>query len=357
MAPERSSRTSHRRNQLQESPHHVSMCLRMRSMKEPQDLGATLAFDSAAGASDPAPTTKEQGPIFSNSIDRDLLHEPLASDFTTNTLDPNPTNTKGKGRSFDVATTSMSLASDSTASTLDPTPTNTKGRGCTFDVTTTSTPTTSNAVFSDGASMSTPTLSKSTPDASFSAPGTSIPIVNASIPTVDASIPTADASIPTADASIPSTDASTPNSVLSALILPPKPLVPKGIPANDPLIERMERKSSKSQRLYDEQQATIKFIEEYIETLKQLCEDNEEILRLKQFMDKLEHTCLSCHELAWNPHMYVLAALMSLSNASPTPDASTSKRVTFVAAPHAGSLSVANRSRLSPLALLFKDLP
>ncbi|KAJ3754664.1 hypothetical protein EV360DRAFT_86636 [Lentinula raphanica] len=85
--------------------------------------------------------------------------------------------------------------------------------------------------------------------------------------------------------------------------LPPRPSAPIELPTTDPLIERLEKKCITSRRLFDEQEAIIKFTEQHIEILTEEYDDVKEILRLKRFMEKLDHTCLSCNELAWNPHM------------------------------------------------------
>ncbi|KAJ3831620.1 hypothetical protein F5878DRAFT_647479, partial [Lentinula raphanica] len=327
MAPERSPRPSRRRTQRQESrrrtqrqesPRRVSM--RLRSMKDTQRLDATLPSNSASNA----PTgvaTKGQGRIFNNDLARHLPHEPLASNSTNNS--PTPvfiaSTVQGTGR-IDV---SGGDGSHTAAARKD----HVFKDGFKRDPSLEFQNYASGSVFSGDVSGLGSGLHPEplVPHASISIPAVSIPTVNASTPTADVSIPKLNASIPKPDVSIPKPDVTTPfpddtisKPDASVLTLPPKPLVPQEIPTSDFLIEIMERKSFTSKRLFDEQQANIKFIEEYVEILAQQCEDNEEILRLKQFMDKLEHTCLSCHDLAWNPHILACGhtvCLQCISNA------------------------------------------
>ncbi|KAJ3714501.1 hypothetical protein C8R42DRAFT_726507 [Lentinula raphanica] len=106
----------------------------------------------------------------------------------------------------------------------------------------------------------------------------------------------------------PSIDVSNPTSLTNtnAYIydLPSKPLIPVELPAADPRIKRLEMVSASSAHIFDEQEASIKATNEYIELLTQLCIDYKEILDSKQVTERIDHSCWSCKDLAWNPHVY-----------------------------------------------------
>ncbi|KAJ3717018.1 hypothetical protein C8R42DRAFT_644932 [Lentinula raphanica] len=84
---------------------------------------------------------------------------------------------------------------------------------------------------------------------------------------------------------------------------PSKPLIPVELPATDPYIKRLEMFSASSAHLFDKQEASIKSTNEYIELLTQLSIDYKEILDSKQAIERIDHSCWSCKELAWNPHV------------------------------------------------------
>ncbi|KAJ3769892.1 hypothetical protein FB446DRAFT_790972 [Lentinula raphanica] len=85
--------------------------------------------------------------------------------------------------------------------------------------------------------------------------------------------------------------------------LPPKPLIPLELPTTDPYVKRLEMVSASATHLFDKQEASIKSTNEYIELLTQLCIDYKEIRDSKQAIERIDHICWSCKELAWNPHV------------------------------------------------------
>ncbi|KAJ3913080.1 hypothetical protein F5877DRAFT_71867 [Lentinula edodes] len=58
-------------------------------------------------------------------------------------------------------------------------------------------------------------------------------------------------------------------------------------------------------RLYDEQKNSIEFMNKHAELLSQQCRDYKRIIHLKNIIRKLDHSCLFCKELAWNPHICI----------------------------------------------------
>ncbi|KAJ3982324.1 hypothetical protein F5890DRAFT_1556011 [Lentinula detonsa] len=85
--------------------------------------------------------------------------------------------------------------------------------------------------------------------------------------------------------------------------LPSKPLIPVELPATDPSIKRLETFFASTMQLYDKQEASINTTNECIELGAQLCIGYKEILDAKQVIERMDHSCWSCKELAWNPHV------------------------------------------------------
>ncbi|KAJ3831595.1 hypothetical protein F5878DRAFT_674210, partial [Lentinula raphanica] len=107
---------------------------------------------------------------------------------------------------------------------------------------------------------------------------------------------------PSIDVSNPTPHTTTTNTHMHDL--PSKPLIPVELPDTDPSIKRLETFFASTTQLFDKQEASINTTNEYIELVTQLCIDYKEILASKQVIERIDHSCWSCKELAWNPHVF-----------------------------------------------------
>ncbi|KAJ3769715.1 hypothetical protein FB446DRAFT_791135 [Lentinula raphanica] len=119
---------------------------------------------------------------------------------------------------------------------------------------------------------------------------------------------------PSIDVSNPTPHTTTTNTHMHDL--PSKPLIPVELPDTDPSIKRLETFFASTTQLFDKQEASINTTNEYIELVTQLCIDYKEILDSKQVIERIDHSCWSCKELAWNPHVYAFY-LSACSNPNP----------------------------------------
>ncbi|KAJ3816760.1 hypothetical protein F5880DRAFT_1618962 [Lentinula raphanica] len=138
--------------------------------------------------------------------------------------------------------------------------------------------------------------------------------------------------------------------------LPPKPFIPTGLPANDPIIERLEMISASFARLFNEQEAKIKLSKDHIEMLEQLCVENKEMLGLRRDIEKYDNSCFFCKELAWNPHIFTLSLdyhnivileyriMPSRKTSSPSKSPKVTRRRRAPHVPHSMLLRKRNRS-------------
>ncbi|KAJ3803992.1 hypothetical protein F5876DRAFT_70992 [Lentinula aff. lateritia] len=89
--------------------------------------------------------------------------------------------------------------------------------------------------------------------------------------------------------------------------LPSKPNVPSELSMNFGFVLDLEIFDTRSQRLFDEQKKSLEFTKMYIDVLVNQCIDLRAISRLRHDVQKLEHCCPFCNDLAWNPHMCISA--------------------------------------------------
>ncbi|KAH7873682.1 uncharacterized protein C8R40DRAFT_1172478 [Lentinula edodes] len=86
--------------------------------------------------------------------------------------------------------------------------------------------------------------------------------------------------------------------------LPSKPSVPSELLTNfdQSFVMDLEMFNTRSRRLFDEQKKSLEFTKLHIDILAHQCTDLRAISHLRQGIQRLEHCCSFCKDLAWSPH-------------------------------------------------------
>ncbi|KAJ4501235.1 hypothetical protein C8R41DRAFT_862450 [Lentinula lateritia] len=87
--------------------------------------------------------------------------------------------------------------------------------------------------------------------------------------------------------------------------LPSKPVVPVELLATTDgnIIRNMEMFCTRSQRLYNEQEGSLKYTKKCINLAEQQCADLKKIKHMRNIIQKLDYCCPVCRDLAWNSHV------------------------------------------------------
>ncbi|KAJ3889186.1 hypothetical protein GG344DRAFT_79032 [Lentinula edodes] len=123
--------------------------------------------------------------------------------------------------------------------------------------------------------------------------------------------------------------------------LPSKPRVPSELLTNfdQSFVMDLEMFNTRSQRLFDEQKKSLEFTELHIDILAHQCTDLRAISHLRQGIQRLEHCCPFCKDLAWSPHPVDTPLAQVVSAMS---DNDSSSLTGYSNVQYAGSQSVEN---------------